>query len=102
MENQVSISNWISFFLTSWGLSFTVYLILQIGAILSLQGRMRKLVALPIPIMALVIITTIVGYKQQSNLWPIYLIFVSPIAILFVGTTWASDFFTSRRKNKAS
>ena len=99
MENQISIGNWILFFLTSWGLSFTVYLILQIGAILNLQGKMKKLALLPIPIMALVIIVTIVGYQQQSNLWPIYLIFVSPIAVLFVGTVWAIGFFASKKKD---
>lgn len=98
MENKISIGNWILFFLTSWGLSFTVYLILQIGAILNLQGKMRNFVMLPLPIMALIIIVTIVGYQQQSNLWPIYLIFVSPLAVLFVGTVWAIGFFVTRRK----
>ena len=92
------MKNWILFFLTSWGIPFTIYLILQIGATLSLRGNKRKIALLPIPTMVLVAIATIIGYRQESNLWPIYMIFISPLAALFVGVVWLVSWFTNKKR----
>ena len=78
------MSNWFYFFTTSWGLPFTIYVVIQIIAAIKLRGLKRIMVLLPVPIMLTVIAVTFYGYQQQSNLWPIYLIFVSPLAILYV------------------
>ena len=91
----MNIVDWMPFFLTSWGLPFTIYMIIQIGSILNLRGRKRKIAMVPIPVMILVVVSTIIGYQQKSNLWPIYLIIISPLAAFFVGLIWLSD---SRRK----
>ena len=88
--NDMQLIDWIRFFLTSWGIPFTVYLILQIGSIIHLKGRNRKIALIPLPIMFLVVIITIIGYQRDINLSPIYIILVSPIAALFVGTVWLS------------
>ncbi len=96
----MNIVNWILFFLYSWGLPFTIYLILQIGSILNLRGTKRKIAMVPIPAMILVVVATIVGYQQESNLWPIYLIFISPFAALFVGLIWLVDFLSKKRKGE--
>ena len=82
------MSNWFFFFTTSWGLPFTIYVVIQIIAAIKLRGLKRIMVLLPVPIMLIVIAVTFYGYQQQSNLWPIYLIFVSPLAILYVAIMW--------------
>ncbi len=89
-NNDVSISDWGRFFFTSWGIPFTVYLVLQIAAILHLEGGSRKAVLVPLAIMAIVVIITMIAYQQESNLWPIYLIFSSPFAAIAVGIIWLS------------
>lgn len=87
-NNDELITDWIKFFFTSWGIPFTIYLILQIGSILYLKGNDRKVALLPLPVMILIVIITIVGYRRGNNLWPIYLIFVSPLAAIFIGIVW--------------
>ncbi|HEG43075.1 MAG TPA: hypothetical protein ENH94_03395 [Phycisphaerales bacterium] len=80
--------NWLGFFTVSWGASFTGYIIIQIIAAMKLRGLGRIIVLLPAPVMLIVIAVSFYGYQQEWNLWPIYLIFVSPLAILYVAITW--------------
>ena len=72
-----------------------IYLVIQIIAAIKLKGFNRVIVALPAPVMLIVVMVTFYGYQQQWNLWPIYLIFISPLAILYVAIMWL--FVTSKK-----
>jgi hypothetical protein len=80
---------WVGFFLGGWGSLFTAYVVLQTWAALKLRGRRRLLVLLPVLPMAIVVALTLAAYMQESNLWPILMILVSPIACIFVILVWA-------------
>jgi hypothetical protein len=58
-----------------------------------LWGRSRLISLIPVAPMAVVCGLTISGYRQQSNLWPILLIFAGPVALVFVVVVW----FAARR-----
>jgi hypothetical protein len=76
--------NWFSFFVTGWGVGFTAYIALQIATLLVITGYHRKLVWIPAPVMALVLTWSLYGFAQESNLWPVPLIIVSPFAALYL------------------
>lgn len=81
--------NWFYFFTISWGLPFTIYVILQIFVIIVPFKATRILLLIPAPIMLLIIIHAIYGYHQQWNLWPIYLILKTPLAIIYLVLVWS-------------
>ena len=81
--DRTNVADWLSF-LFSWGLPFTLYLVLQIISLFRIQGIWRRLALLPIPIMAYVVYVSVVASKQGSNIWPLLLILVSPVAVLFL------------------
>ena len=60
------------------------YPILQIVAIVKMHGRWRILACLPLVLMLPVLFVTIQGLYQQSNLWPIILIFTGPIVLVYL------------------
>jgi hypothetical protein len=60
------------------------YLPLQFYALVRLNGARRWAALLPIFLMAPVAIMTYSAYMQQSNLWPIMIIFASPLAALYL------------------
>jgi hypothetical protein len=66
-----------------WG-GVLVYPILQIIALSGSKGYMRILALLPLAVMAIVFAVTIIGFVQESNLWPIFLIFTSPVAVIYL------------------
>lgn len=78
------LAGWATFFLT-FGLPFTLYVAAQAVALVRFRGASRAWAALAIPFMAWVVWLTIGAYRQQSNLWPIALIFLSPLALLYLG-----------------
>jgi hypothetical protein len=78
------MSAWSTFFLAGWGLPFTLYVIAQIVAVVRLRGRARIWAAVPIPFMVLVLYVTLNAFAQKSNLWPITMIFASPVALAYV------------------
>lgn len=78
------LADW-AFFLVSFGLPFTLYLVAQVIALLRLRGHARAWAALAMPFMAWVVWLTADAYRQQSNLWPIALIFLSPLALAYLG-----------------
>lgn len=61
-----------------------VYPILQIIAVSGSKGIMRSLALLPLAVMAMIFTVTIIGYVQESNLWPIFVIFSSPVAVIYL------------------
>jgi hypothetical protein len=70
-------------------LSVPGYPILQIYAFFRLRGPRRSLSALPLSFMLPTYAFCLYALSRDSNLWPLYAIFLSPIAILIVwGMLW--------------
>jgi hypothetical protein len=80
----MATGDWLRFFLAGWGLGFTAYAIAQIAVPWLSHGRYRTWAFLPAPVMLVVVAVTANGYLAQSNLWPIWLIFISPLAFLYL------------------
>jgi hypothetical protein len=75
-------SQWAVFFLAGWGLPFTLYAIAQLVVPFRLRGRKRVWVCAPAPIMLWVLISAISSSRNpDANLWPIWLILLSPVAL---------------------
>jgi len=76
-------------------LAVPLYLILQIIVLVRTSGTNRALAGAPLFIMVPIYIYTIVALMQQSNLWPLLLLFSSPVALLYVTgaaiLTWQTD-----------
>lgn len=71
-----------------YGPPLAVYIVLQVVALFRLSGKWRLAVALPIPVMIIVMVWTANAYEQGSNLWPIGAIFVNAAALLYVIFLW--------------
>ncbi|HRH82385.1 MAG TPA: hypothetical protein PLW81_15195 [Thiobacillaceae bacterium] len=94
--------DWIRFFLAGWGLPFTTYVVIQILAVWFVRGRAKIMVAMPVPVMVLVLSFTIAAYQNSSNLWPLLVIFSSPVAILYIAVTWFLQAKRHKRTRPAS
>ena len=80
----MEMGNWITFFLFGWGSSFSAYVVLQSIALATLKKWLWYAAAVAAPFMLYVALITIEGYAQGSNMWPIVMIFGSPLAIVYV------------------
>lgn len=78
-------------FSVTWGLPFVAYLFLQAVALLRLRKRWRLAALLPLLPMFVIVVLTIQAYRAESNLWPILLIFASPMAAIYVGVILLLD-----------
>lgn len=76
------------------------YPILQFIAVKRMRGGWRVLAYLPLILMVFVFVITIVGFYQQSNLWPLILILVSPLVFLYLVILLVSYSFFVRGKNE--
>ena len=65
------------------------YPILQVRMIRRTRGGWRALAWLPVPLMACVLGVTLYAFAKQSNVWPIILIFISPVVLLYLLILWA-------------
>ena len=90
--------DWTAFFLFGWGAPFTAYVIAQLIGVIYLGGARRMVVGAPIPIMVLVAVVTFIAYAQRSNLWPIWLILSSPVALAYVVVVGAVMYVRERRE----
>jgi hypothetical protein len=72
-----------SSFLATWGW-FTAYAMVQLALPALLRGRIRAWAFLPVPIMLLVLGISLSAQNLQSNLWPIWLFLVSPLATAYL------------------
>ena len=82
-----------------WG-GVLAYPILQFIAVKKMRGGWRVLAYLPLILMVFVFVITIVGFYQQSNLWPLILILVSPLVLLYLVILLVSHSFLVRGKNE--
>lgn len=64
-------------------LAVPVYPIMQVVALVKLRGPARLLSALPLAFMLPVYAFCLYALSRDSNLWPLYAIFGSPLAFLF-------------------
>ena len=65
-------------------LAVPAYIILQFVVIWRSSGPSRWVAAVPLVVMVPVFVLTGVAYAQESNLWPLWLLFASPVALLYV------------------
>jgi hypothetical protein len=80
----MEIVSWLRFFLIGWGAPFTAYVILQIVALVTLKRPYWYIAALPAPIMLWVLFITFDALLKGSNVWPVLMIFASPVAVFFI------------------
>ena len=98
----MSSEAWVDFFSQGLGLPFTVYAVLQFVAPFFVRGWRRLAILLPLPIMTWVLLTGIRSFHQESNMWPIFIIFFSPFAIIFVGLILALDYCQAKLKGTSN
>ena len=72
------------FALGGWGFFFIAYAMAQLAVPFLVRGRTRKWSLLPVPVMLFVLVVTVRAYDMHSNLWPIWLILISPLALLYL------------------
>lgn len=82
-----------------WGF-IIVYPILQFNAVKRMHGAWRVLAFLPLILMIFVFFVTIAGYYQRSNLWPIFLIFVAPLVLVYLAILLTFHSVFTRGKNE--
>jgi hypothetical protein len=90
-----------AFFVRGWGIGFTVYLFLQLLALVFVRGWRRAIVAIPAPFMAAVFVWTEYAARKESNLWPIVMILTSPAAALIVVLLWIGVVYLARQEKIA-
>jgi hypothetical protein len=91
------VLGWVSFFLTGWGVPLSLYVVLQVGALLGTEGPWRISAAAPIPLMAVVSAHMAWAYLQESNLWPMTMLMTAPGAILAVLVVWVAALLRKRK-----
>jgi hypothetical protein len=79
-------------------LSVPGYPLLQLFTLWKLRGPARLLSALPLALMLPVYAFCLYALTQDSNLWPLYAIFASPVAFVITLTV----FLVARRKARAA
>jgi hypothetical protein len=77
------------------------YLPLQIIALVKWRGAWRWAAVAPLALMVPVIVYTAYAFAQDSNLWPIVLIFAAPIATFGLGILFVIHYVTTRQPNVA-
>ena len=65
-------------------LAVPAYILLQFVVVWRSSGLTRWVAALPLAVMVPIFILTVVALLQESNLWPLLLLFASPVALLYV------------------
>jgi hypothetical protein len=65
-------------------LCFPIYIIAQMVAIFRLPGGWRWASLVPVIPMIYVVADTIKAFEQPSNLWPLPLLFSSPLALVYI------------------
>ncbi len=65
-------------------LTIPAYVVVQVVAMIRSTGGSRIAAGLPLLVMVPVFVHAIVGLLQESNLWPLLMLFASPAALLYV------------------
>ncbi|MEP7044571.1 MAG: hypothetical protein ABI843_16010 [Dokdonella sp.] len=80
----MQIPSWIWLSTDGCGFSFTLDVGAQLLSVLFLRGRALRLVLIAAVVMAIVAVVSYFGYLAHSNLWPIWLILLSPVALIYI------------------
>jgi len=99
VENEGSAIGQLIIMVGFWG-GVLVYPVLQFIAVKRMRGIWRVLAFLPLILMAFVFAITIIGFYQESNLWPIVLILVSPLVLVYLVVLLVTHAFVVRGKNE--
>ena len=83
MEAEITIFGYVMYLVCIWGGTLG-YPILQYIAIKRMSGVWRVFAYLPLIPMAVVIVVTVILLAQESNIWPVVLIFVSPVILVYL------------------
>jgi hypothetical protein len=67
-----------------FNIALLAYVIMQIYALVKMRGRYRKLAMIPLLMFALVIAYIIGAVYLGSNIAPVIVIFVAPIAFMYM------------------
>lgn len=81
---QEPLSKWAALFFQLLYLSTPLYWILQITVLLRWSGQWRKIACLPLFISLPLLLYTLYALYQQSNLWPLMMLFITPVALLIL------------------
>lgn len=65
-------------------LAITVYAALQAWTLITWRSGWRLAALAPLLLCAVVLVQTVIAYQQQSNLWPIALIFFFPVGSAYL------------------
>ncbi len=65
-------------------LAIPACVVVQVIALMRSSSDSRMAAALPLIVMVPVFVHAAVGLVQESNLWPLLMLFASPIALLYV------------------
>ena len=65
-------------------LTIPAYVVVQVIALMCSSSGSRMAAALPLFVMVPVFVHAAVGLLQENNLWPLLMLFASPIALLYV------------------
>ena len=76
---------------------FGTYLAVQLLALVYLGRKALLWVLAPVPVMTFILIGAVHAYQANSNLWPIWLIFISPLAVLYLLCVVVVTLWRSRR-----
>jgi hypothetical protein len=82
--SQGEDDGYIGLAITAAGLSIPGYLVLQFVLLFRYSGRWRLAAALPLLGMIPLILYTLAALAAGSNLWPLMLIFLTPLAFLYL------------------
>ena len=66
-------------------LTIPAYLVVQVIALRRSSGGTRIAAALPLFVMVPVFVHAALAFAHESNLWPLLMLFASPVALLYVG-----------------
>jgi hypothetical protein len=96
------MTDWLRFFTLGWGLPFTVYVVLQVVAVLGVRGKYRVFVLFPALIGLSIIVWTIHSYRDGGNLWPLAMIYGGPVAAILVIALWVGAVVARRTENRST
>jgi hypothetical protein len=81
------------------GLPFTIYVVLQLIALVTVRGKYRVFVMAPALLGAAIVAWTILSYQRHANLWPLGLIYGGPLAAALVIAVWISAIVAKRAES---
>jgi len=60
------------------------YIVTQAVALVNASGRDRILLAIPLIVMVPIFVLAAILFVQEKNLWPIWILLASPLALAYV------------------